>query len=406
MAESAEVVIIGGGIMGVSLAFHLAKRGVRDVIVLEKQTVAAGASGKTGALLRQHYTNVPEATLAHLSLQTFRHWDDVVGGDCGYVGCGLIATVATGPGYEANADLLRRNVAMQQRVGIKTQVVTAADLRELQPFGNFDDLTIAAYEAESGFVDAVATTHSLARAAIAGGARIREGVEVTGILRAGERVIGVETNAGPIDSRVVVCAAGAWSVPLLKAVGIAAPIEALRVQVAIFNHPLSMPPDGHMAYVDTAAGIFCRTWGPNRTMVGVGGGEFHDIVADPNHYHLGNDPDFPTIAQRYLSRRMPPMQAATYLYGHAGLYDMTPDAHPILDRAPGLDGLYLMLGFSGAGFKKGPAIGQCLAELITDGHASTVDLAPFRFSRFLDESWKRPWSDTEYVMSTDFGHSF
>ncbi|HEY7123586.1 MAG TPA: FAD-binding oxidoreductase [Ktedonobacterales bacterium] len=406
MAKSAEVVIIGGGIMGVSLAFHLTKRGVRDVLVLEKHTVAAGASGKTGALLRQHYTNVPEATLAHLSLQTFRHWGDMVGGDCGYDGCGLIATVATGPGYEANADLLRRNVAMQQRVGIKTQVVTAAELHELQPFGNFADLTVAAYEAESGFVDAVATTHSLARAAITGGARLLEGVEVTSIRQSGERVVGVETSAGPIAARVVVCAAGAWSVPLLKAVGIEAPIEAIRVQVAILNHPLSMPPTGHMAYVDTAAGIFCRTWGPNRTMVGVGGGEFHDTVEDPDHYHQGNDPGFPALAREYLSRRMPPMRESTYLYGHAGLYDMTLDTHPILDRAPGLDGLYLMLGFSGAGFKKGLAIGQCMAELITAGRASTVDLTPFRFSRFLDGSWKQPWSDTEYMMSSDFGHNF
>ncbi len=405
MAESADVVIIGGGIMGASLAFHLTRRGVRDVLLVEKRTVASGASGKTGALLRQHYSNVPEATLAHLSLQTFRNWRDVVGGDCGFITTGLIATVATGPGYEANIDLMRRNVAMQQQVGIKTTLLTASQLRDLQPFGNFDDLAIAAYEAESGVVDAVAATQSMARAAQNNGARIWEGVEVTGIRGQGERVSGVETSAGPVEARVVVCAAGAWSVPLLQAVGIHAPIEAIRVQVAVLNRPNAMPIEGHMAYVDTAANMFCRPWGPNRTLVGIGGGEFHDAV-DPDHYNEGNDPGFPPLVQRYLSRRMPPMQSATYLYGHAGLYDMTPDAHPILDRAPGLDGLYLMLGFSGAGFKKGPAIGQCMAELITDGRASTVDLAPFRFSRFLDDTWKQPWSGTEYQLSSDFGHHF
>jgi sarcosine oxidase subunit beta len=405
MAESADVVIIGGGIMGASLAFHLTRRGVRNVLVLEKRTVASGASGKTGALLRQHYTNVPEATLAHLSLQTFRHWDDVVGGNCGFLGCGLIATVATGPGYEANVDLMRRNIAMQQRVGIKTDLVTADRLRELQPFGNFDDLSVAAYEAESGVVDAIAATQSMARAAIRGGARILEGTEALRILQDGERVAGVETTAGKVESRVVVCAAGAWSVPLLQSVDIQVPIEAIRVQVAVLNRPLSMPADSHMAYVDTAANMFCRPWGPNRTLVGIGGGEFHDQV-DPDHYSEGNDPAFPPLVQEYLSRRMPPMRAATYLYGHAGLYDMTPDAHPILDRAPGLDGLYLMLGFSGAGFKKGPAVGQCMAELITEGRADTVDLRPFRFSRFLDDSWQQPWSDTEYSLSSDFGHHF
>jgi sarcosine oxidase subunit beta len=405
MAESADVVIIGGGIMGASLAFHLTRRGVRDVLIVEKRTVASGASGKTGALLRQHYTNAPEATLAYLSLQTFRHWDDIVGGDCGFIGCGLIATVATGPGYEANIDLMRRNITMQQQVGIKTELVTADRLRELQPFGNFDDLTVAAYEAESGVVDSIAATHGMARAAMQAGARVWEGVEVTGIRRHGECVTGVETSAGLVESHVVVCAAGAWSVPLLREVGIQAPVEAIRVQVAILNRPLSMPSEGHMAYVDTAANIFCRPWGANRTLVGIGGGEFHDQV-DPNRYSESNDPGFPPLVQRYLSQRMPLMREATYLYGHAGLYDVTPDAHPILDRAPGLDGLYLMLGFSGAGFKKGPAVGQCIAELIAEGRASTVDLTPFRFSRFLDNSWQQPWSDTEYRLSSDFGHHF
>ncbi|HEU5368785.1 MAG TPA: FAD-binding oxidoreductase [Ktedonobacterales bacterium] len=405
MAESADVVIIGGGIMGASLAFHLTRRGVRDVLLIEKRTVASGASGKTGALLRQHYTNIPEATLAHLSLQTFRQWADVVGGDCGFLGCGLIATVATGPGYEANIDRMRRNVAMQQQVGIKTTLLTANQLRDLQPFADFDDLAVATYEAESGVVDAIAATQGMARAAMRNGARIWEGVTVTGIRCQDERVSGVETSAGIVESRVVVCAAGAWSVPLLQTVGIQAPIEALRVQVAILNHPLSMPAEGHMAYVDTAANIFCRPWGANRTMVGIGGGEFHE-TADPDHYNESNDPAFPPLVQRCLSRRMPPMRSATYLYGHAGLYDMTPDAHPILDHAPGIDGLYLMLGFSGAGFKKGPAVGQCMAELISDGQATAIDLAPFRFSRFQDDAWKQPWSDTEYQFSSDFGHRF
>jgi sarcosine oxidase subunit beta len=405
MAESADVVIIGGGIMGASLAFHLTRRGVRSVLLIEKRTVASGASGKTGALLRQHYTNVPEAVLAHLSLQTFQHWDDVVGGDCGFLGCGLIATVATGPGYEANIERMPRNVAMQQQIGIKTALLTAGQLRDLQPFADFDDLAVAAYEAESGVVDAIAATQGMARAAMRSGAHIWEGVAVTGIRCQGERVSGVETSAGAVESRVVVCAAGAWSAPLLQTVGIQAPIEALRVQVAFLNRPLSMPAEDHMAYVDTAANIFCRPWGPNRTMVGIGGGEFHETT-DPDHYDEGNDPAFPPLVQRYLSRRMPPMHSATYLYGHAGLYDMTPDAHPILDRAPGIDGLYLMLGFSGAGFKKGPAVGQCMAELISDGQATTVDLAPFRFSRFQDDTWKQPWSDTEYQFSSDFGHRF
>ena len=111
-------------------------------------------------------------------------------------------------------------------------------------------------------------------------------------------------------------------------------------------------------------------------------------------------------AVRNLARRMPPMAAATPLYGHAGLYDMTPDAHPIIGPAPGVAGLYLCAGFSGAGFKKGPAVGQCLAELILDGRTTTLDLTPFRLERFADDGWRQPWSENEYILSSDFGHSF
>lgn len=160
-----------------------------------------------------------------------------------------------------------------------------------------------------------------------------------------------------------------------------------------------------MTYVDTAGGTFVRNFGPNRTLVGVGGGEFHDIV-DPDDYDGRCDRTFPDVAIEFLSRRMPAMRDASFLHGHAGLYDMTPDAHPIIGPARNIDGLHLMLGFSGAGFKKGPAVGQCLAETIVHGRSVTVDLEPFRLERFDDEGWRQPWSPDEYRFSTDFGHGF
>jgi sarcosine oxidase subunit beta len=375
------------------------------VIVVERRTIAAGASGKTGALLRQHYTNVPEATLAHLSLQVFANWDDAVGGDCGFTRTGSIITVATSGPDAANVERMRRVVAMQNRVGIRSRVISADELFELQPFTHVDDIAVAAYEPESGYVDAVAATRRMAEAALRGGARVAEGRMVTSIRVMGDRVVGVETDAGQIEAGAVVCAAGAWSVPLLAAVGVDVPIEAQRVQVVVLSRPLPMPADGTMTYVDTAAGFFCRNWGPNRTLAGVGGGELHDVV-DPFNWDERQDPDFAPLAIATISRRMPAMAQATPLYGHAGLYDMTPDTHPILGGVDGIDGLFLMLGFSGAGFKKGPAVGQCLAELLVHGRATTVDLTPFRLSRFATDAWREPWSPDEYSFSTDFGHRF
>lgn len=405
MVERADVVIIGGGIMGASLAFALTKLGVRDILVIERGTLAAGASGKTGALLRQHYTNVPEATLAHLSLQMFRNWDDSVGGDCGFTETGSIVTVATSGPDAVNVERMRRVIAMQNAVGIKSEVINADRLVDLQPFAVADDIAVAAYERESGYVDAIAATRSMAEAAIRGGARINEGRTVTAIRSAGGRVVGVDTDTGSVNAGVVVSAAGAWSVPLLADVGVNVPIEAQRVQVVVLARPLGMPAEGTMTYVDTAAGFFCRNWGPNRTLAGVGGGEFHDIV-NPFDWDERSNIGFGDVVKGYLARRMPAMAQATPLYGHAGIYDMTPDTHPILSATESIDGLYLMLGFSGAGFKKGPAIGQCMAEMIVHGQSTTVDLTPFHLNRFRSDHWQEPWSENEYSFSTDFGHKF
>jgi sarcosine oxidase, subunit beta len=180
------------------------------------------------------------------------------------------------------------------------------------------------------------------------------------------------------------------------------PIETLRVQIAIVQRPLDI--ESHFVFIDTAAGMFCRPWGPGRSLIGVGGGDQHD-AADPDNYEERNDTSYPKTAINVAARRIPLMAKSAYLHGHSGLYDMTPDAHPIIGETE-VDGLYVAAGFSGAGFKKGPAVGQCLAELICDGAATTVDLTPFRLDRFNDESWKQPWSDTEYNFTSDFGHKF
>ena len=400
-APAFDVIIIGGGIMGISAAWQLAKKGAGRVLVLERTTLASGATGKTGALLRQHYTNEPEALLAHRGFEVFSNWGEIVGGDCGYVPHGLVVTVDMGPGNEANAGRMRRNVELQNRIGIKSQIVTPGELKALQPFAFVDDLVIAAYEPVTGYVDSVAACRSMAAAAVHSGAEIREWVEVQGIESTGGQVTGVHTSEGVMPTRTVICAAGPWSTTLLATAGVDLPVTSFRVQIAIVHRPFELdePP---FVYLDTAAGMFTRPWGPGRSLIGVGGGDQHDEV-DPNEYDERNDLSYPGLAIAAAARRIPAMSKAVYLHGHAGLYDMSPDAHPIIGQTP-VEGLYVAAGFSGAGFKKGPAIGQCLAELIVDGRSALVDLEPFRLSRFETDDWNQPWSDTEYVFSSDFGH--
>ncbi len=401
--KSSDIVIIGGGIMGASIAWHLARRGVGSVTLLERSTIAAGASGKTGALLRQHYTNRSEATLAHLSLQVFREWSDRVGGNCGFVESGLVFTLAKGPNEVHNLASLERNVDMQRKVGINTRIVTPGELLEIQPFLDVSDLAAATFEPCSGYVNSVAATRLMAIAAIAAGAKVVENCEVAGIKLSGDRVVGIETADGSVETNTVICAAGPWSKTLFAPIGVDLPIATLRVQVAVLNRPLAMERP-HAAYIDTALGLFIRPWTQGQTMVGISGGDQHDEV-DPNNYGLGNSDDYGKLAVETIAKRMPLMAGASYSHGHAGLYDMSLDAHPIIGPA-GPDGLYIVAGFSGAGFKKGPAIGQCVAEMVVDGNASTVDFTPFSFDRFSSDAWKQPWSDSEYILESDFGHKF
>jgi sarcosine oxidase subunit beta len=237
--RSVDIAIVGGGIMGASLAWHLAQAGAGRVALFERSVIGAGASGRTGALLRRHYSNRPEATLAHRSWQTFAYWPEVIGGMPVHCPTGLIVTVQTTDDYLDNVDRLRRNVALQNEVGIPSQVVSRAELQELQPFACWDDVAFAAYEPDSGYVDAVAATQGMARAAIAAGAEINEASPVREVLVAGDRVRGLRLEHEVFAADVVVIAAGPWTPQLIRPIGVEVPIEALRVQIAILQRPLA-----------------------------------------------------------------------------------------------------------------------------------------------------------------------
>ncbi|CAN5615509.1 FAD-binding oxidoreductase [soil metagenome] len=401
LPQNADVVVIGGGIVGASVAWQLASRGAGKVVLIERSIIAAGSSGRTGALLRQHYSNLPEAILASRSLEIFRNWSEIVGGDCGFDQTGLIVTVPTGPGFEANIERLKQNVAQLNGLGVAIEIVDRAQLCELDPAAQFDDISHATFESDSGYVDAIAATSSMATAAKHASAVICQGIEATAIESDGSRVRAIVTSAGRIETPQVVLAAGAWSVPIARTVGIELPIEALRVQVGIFQHGFAGE-RSNRSYVDNAAGIFCRPWGPNRTMIGLGGGDQHDPV-DPDNFERRNDLPYPEAARTAGSRRFPAFARAAYLHGHAGIYDMSPDGHPIIGNA-GLEGLMIVAGFSGAGFKKGPAVGIAVADQLLNGGCDWVDLNRFALDRFATPSWQEPWSTHEYDLGSDFGH--
>jgi len=392
---SAEAIIIGAGVMGASLAFHLTRAGMRQVTVLDKAGLCGGMTAKSGALVRMHYTNEPEARMAFASLRYFQHWDDMVGGECGFTRTGFILTVTPD-----NTDRLCKNVEMLQRVGVNTAVISPQELRDLQPFTQVDDLTLAAYEPESGYADPRATTTAFMHQAQRRGAILREGVTVRAIRINGGCVVGVDTSDGRFDAPIVVVMAGPWSDRLLKTAGLDFPLTPQRAQIAFYRRP---PPlaTGHMVFIDGVSGTYFRPHGDDLTLIGVGHWK-PEPPPDPDHYNEANDPDFIPAVKAKAARRLAGLQQGEYARGHAGIYDVSPDSRAILDRAPGIEGLYMAAGFSGTGFKISPAVGVSLAELITQGRATSVDISPFRFSRFKENQPIRGLY--EYVLPEDFGH--
>jgi sarcosine oxidase subunit beta len=375
MTQSADVIVVGAGVQGASLAFHLASRGVR-VLVLERSTVAGGATGRSSGFVRMHYDLESEARLAWASHPYFAEWKDRVGdGDCGFVRTGFLQLVPA-----AQADALRANVAILQGVGIPTTVVGRDTVAALMPGIRVDDIEVAAHEPESGYADPTGTAAGFLAAARRLGASYVGGCRVTAVVTEGDRVTGVDSDRGRFSAPVVVDVAGAWAAALAATVGVELPVEAWRHATAYFGLPAGRSPDFPVV-IDHGAGIYFRPEGRELMLVGL---ETDNVI--------GGSPDRPEepLSQATVDAlvngvcsRVRWMEQGTYRTAHGGQDGITPDQHAILDRV-GPDGFYVACGFSGTGFKTAPAIGACMAELILDGAATTVDISPYGLGRFAE----------------------
>ncbi len=380
--DTADVIVVGAGVNGTSTAFHLAKAGVKRVVVCERNFLASGATGKSGALVRTNYPNEAETRLALESLTYFKHWDDLVGGDCGYQPLGML--LFTDPQYQHE---LEANIALHQALGVNTSIITAQEAQELDPSLNVTDVAYVGYEPESGFADPNATTHSFAHAASELGVEFRLETPVLRILTEGERVIGVETSQGTISAPVVVVVAGAWANHLFTPLGIDLGLVPKRARVTVFRWAYQRSPH-HLTYLDRINRMWVRPLDNNCTLVGVDRDPL--LPGNPDDYSEGVEQAYIDLCREYLARRFPVMRQSALRGSWACMLMFSPDSHPIIGPLPQYAGLYCMTGDSGTSFKTGPAIGKCLAELITEGQATTVDLTPFRATRFAEG---KPWLD-------------
>ncbi len=373
MTETADVIVVGAGVQGASLAFHLARRGA-SVLVLERGSVGGAATGRSSGFVRMHYDLESEARLAWASFPYFQDWQAHVGeGDPGFVKTGFLE-IGT-PAMEEN---LRANVARYQAIGIPTRVVEAGEVADIVPGIVTDDIVAAAYEPESGYADPTGTAAGFIAAARRYGARLLQGCRVDRVTVEADRVTGVETDQGTFASRVVVDVAGAWAGGLARTVGLDLPVQAWRHDTLYFG----LPPDRTADFpivIDDIEGVYFRPEGRELMLVGLEAGN-----------EVGGSPDRPLTAVAAamtdemidrLCRRVPWMAAGTLRTAHGGQDGITPDQRAILGQA-GPEGFYLACGFSGTGFKTAPAIGICMTELILDGRATTVDISAYGVDRF------------------------
>ncbi|HSG09957.1 MAG TPA: FAD-dependent oxidoreductase [Longimicrobiales bacterium] len=376
MNQGFDVIVVGGGIMGCATALELSRRGVK-VAVVEKGSLASGSTGKSSAIVRQHYSNEVTARMARWGLDVFRDFDARVGGTCGFVNAGFLVLVPA-----AEAEGLRANVALQRAVDVNTRILSPEEIRGVLPGVASSDLVAAAYEPDAGYADPHMTTTALADAAKRLGAKFFFNRAVTGIRFFGGRVVGVDTDAGSMDAPVVVNCAGPWGARVAAMAGLDVPVASCRAQVAVFGRPPEQR-GPHPVVLDFAHASYFRPETGNLMLVGLIDPSEADDVVDPDDYPEHSDGGFDMEVGSRWVQRCPAMEAAEHRRGYAGLYAITPDWHPIIDEVPMGSGHFLCTGFSGHGFKLGPAVGLMTAEMVT-GEAPTFDRRMFRLSRYAE----------------------
>ena len=382
MSESnrkpADIIIVGAGVMGTSIAFHLAKRRVGRVVVVEKEHVGKGASGRSSALIRMHYSFPAEVQLAVKSLEIFDNWQEIVGEPGEFRKTGFARLVP-----HDEIDLLKANVAMQKRYGVRTEVIDCLELGKLEPDWDLTDEPAVAYEPDGGYGDGAIVAQDFMAAARALGVEYQSKTRVIGVQVEHGRVRGITTTEGEIHAGKVLLAAGPWTTSLVRPIGIDLPIIPEFHQVAILRNPPGMKSPG-CACIDSIYKIYFRSDSSDKTLIGDFYGKRH-VNIDPDNFPQRPSDDWLEEVIEKTCRRIPRLENAEVMRGITGIYDMTPDARPLLGELANVNGLYIAAGFSGTGFKISPAIGLVMAELLLGGAAKTVDISAFRPSRFEED---------------------
>jgi glycine/D-amino acid oxidase-like deaminating enzyme len=369
---TADVVIVGAGIMGVSTAYHLARRQAGRIVVLERDDVCSGSTALASGGIRHQYANRIGVELTRHSIETYERFADEFGVDPHFRQHGYLILVTT----EAELAQAERNVALQQSLGVDVRLLAPDETRRRFPYLATDDLRGATYSPRDGYADPYLATMAIAARARALGVTIRTGCEVVGFARTADGVNGVATREGPVSAPVVVIATGAWSGVVGTLAGVDIPVTPLR-RSKFITAPFSFEkiPEATPFVIDPHLGISLRREGAG-VLLGIGRREEAGSFRTELDWGLAEP-----LVERAV-HRAPVLADAQLMRTWSGLYEMTPDQTGIVSAVPGVAGLHVIAGFSGHGFMHGPIAGQLMAELIADGRAGSVDIAPLSLDRF------------------------
>ena len=371
LPASADVVIVGGGVMGTSTAYHLALKGCRNVLLLEREPFfGVQATGRCAGGIRYQFGTEINVGLSLLSLPMLDRFEEELGQPIDLRMCGYLILLTD----ERDVEVFRHNVAMQHRMGVPTEWLEPSQIAEMVPLIDLEGVLAATFHAGDGLADPNGVVQGYVSGARRLGAKLATDVEVTGILVQGGRVCGVSTTRGEVASAAVIDAAGPWAGEVGRMAGAEIPIVPVRRQIVTTGPIPQVPPDFPFV-IDFAQSLYFHREGPG-VLTGMSNPD------EPVGFDQSVDAEWEMVHLEAAMRRMPVLEQAGLASRWAGLYEVSPDAHPILGRIPEVEGLYCIGGFSGHGFMHGPVCGLLLAEEVLDGQAYTLDITSLSSDRF------------------------
>jgi sarcosine oxidase subunit beta len=380
LPKTADFIVIGGGVMGASTAYHLAARGQKDILLLEKEAFfGQGATGRCAGGVRYQFATEVNIRLSLESLPMLERFEEELGQRIDYRQCGYLMVLTR----EDELGVFEANLALQNSLGVATEWLSGDEIRRRLPVMRLQDVLGGTFNPKDGLVDPNGVVMGYVQAARRLGVKAETGVEVTGIRVEAGQVAGVETTAGFVETRVVINAAGPWAGLIGQLAGVDIPIVPLRRQMLTTTPLPDLPPDFPFV-IDFAQSLYFHREGQG---ILTGMSNLDEIPG----FDQSVDPDWELVHLEAATARLPMLEGAGLASHWAGLYEVTPDAHPIFGGTP-VSGFYLCAGFSGHGFMHGPVTGKIMSEILLDGHAHTVDVSTLDLNRFERDRMTREYN--------------